>query len=296
MQIDWFTLIAQVVNFLILVVVLRALLYKRIIKAMDEREARIAEKISSAEEKEARAEEIQKEFKNKRDEIDKKRDSIIAEAREDANQKANEIMAKAREEVEQKKEEWLAALRKDKENFVKKLNRKATDRVLTTARKILREMADEGLNSRIVHKFSSRLEGLTDDDIEEFRNALKDEGGEMTIVSAFELDDDEMSSLISSIKDRFGAVEATSKVASEKIAGVELRAGGKKLEWSIEEYIDELQEGIRVAFEQMTAETKKKSEEMPETNEKSEVESETGKKTEDHHPQKPEANVEKDNE
>jgi hypothetical protein len=38
--INWFTVIAQIVNFLILVVLLKYLLYDRIIKAMDERRQR----------------------------------------------------------------------------------------------------------------------------------------------------------------------------------------------------------------------------------------------------------------
>ncbi len=42
MQIDWFTLFAQIVNFLIVVVLLRRFLYKPILQAMAEREAKIA--------------------------------------------------------------------------------------------------------------------------------------------------------------------------------------------------------------------------------------------------------------
>jgi F-type H+-transporting ATPase subunit b len=40
MGIDWFTLVAQIANFLILVALLKHFLYNRIIKAMDEREKR----------------------------------------------------------------------------------------------------------------------------------------------------------------------------------------------------------------------------------------------------------------
>ncbi len=49
MKIDWFTLIAQVINFLILVWLLRRFLYKPILKAVDEREKKIASQLKDAE-------------------------------------------------------------------------------------------------------------------------------------------------------------------------------------------------------------------------------------------------------
>ncbi len=260
MQIDWFTLIAQIVNFLILVIVLRALLYKRIIKTMDERERRIAESISNAEEKEAKAEEIEREYRNKRDEIEREKDSIIVTAKEDAEKRSKEMISTARDEIEQKKSKWLETLRRDKENFVKQLNREASERVLATARKVLREMADEGLNSRIVEKFGERLQGLPDDEIAGFSKALEDANRELTIISAFDLTDEESETIQDALKERFGDIEATVKTESDKIAGIEVRAGGKKIEWSIEEYIEELQESVRIAFEEMTEERKEESE------------------------------------
>ena len=55
MLIDWFTVIAQVVNFLILVWLLKRFLYRPILDAIDDREQRIATKIASAEAKEHEA-------------------------------------------------------------------------------------------------------------------------------------------------------------------------------------------------------------------------------------------------
>ena len=55
MQFDLFTFIAQIINFIILVAVLWKILFKRIIKAMDEREANIRSDIEVAEEKKREA-------------------------------------------------------------------------------------------------------------------------------------------------------------------------------------------------------------------------------------------------
>ena len=43
MHIDWFVFFAQIVNFLLLVFLLKKFLYGRIVKAMDERERKVVE-------------------------------------------------------------------------------------------------------------------------------------------------------------------------------------------------------------------------------------------------------------
>ena len=48
MQIDWFTVVAQIVNFLTLVGLLKKFLYGPIIRAMDDRERRIASRLEEA--------------------------------------------------------------------------------------------------------------------------------------------------------------------------------------------------------------------------------------------------------
>ena len=56
MLIDWFTVGAQIVNFLILVWLLKRFLYKPILDAIDAREKRIAAELADADTKKAEAE------------------------------------------------------------------------------------------------------------------------------------------------------------------------------------------------------------------------------------------------
>ena len=58
MLIDWFTVIAQIVNFLILMGLLKYFLYDRVIAIMDERQRKIDERLTDSEETKKAAEEI----------------------------------------------------------------------------------------------------------------------------------------------------------------------------------------------------------------------------------------------
>ena len=63
MNINWFTVIAQVINFLILVWLLKKFLYKPILNAIDEREKKIADKIKDADAQKALAHKEEENFK-----------------------------------------------------------------------------------------------------------------------------------------------------------------------------------------------------------------------------------------
>ncbi len=55
MLIDWFTVVAQIVNFLILVWLLKRFLYKPILDALDAREKKIAKELADADLKKTEA-------------------------------------------------------------------------------------------------------------------------------------------------------------------------------------------------------------------------------------------------
>jgi len=65
MLIDWFTVGAQVLNFLILVWLLKHFLYKPILNAIDAREKRIASELADADAKKSEAQKERDDFQNR---------------------------------------------------------------------------------------------------------------------------------------------------------------------------------------------------------------------------------------
>ena len=64
MQIDWLTVAAQIVNFLVLIWLLQRFLYRPITNAMARREARIEERLSDARTRRKEAEEEAEDLRN----------------------------------------------------------------------------------------------------------------------------------------------------------------------------------------------------------------------------------------
>ena len=97
MLIDWFTVGAQALNFLILVWLMRRFLYKPILHAIDEREKRIAAELSNADAKKAEAEKERDEFQNKNTEFDQQRAALLSKATDEAQAERQRLLDEAQE-------------------------------------------------------------------------------------------------------------------------------------------------------------------------------------------------------
>jgi len=249
MELDLFTFLAQVVNFVVLVVLLRIFLYKPVIRTMDERERRIASRLEDAEEKQRRAEEEAGSYRQKQREIEEKRGEILSEARQEAADRKSELLDEARREVEESREKWSRALERQREGFLSRLRVKVGQETYRIARKALRDLADEELETRIVAVFSRRLDELDGERRRELSEAIGD-GGRVRIRSAFTLENEDRARLeekIGALVD--GQLSFDYEESGELISGIELRAGDERVSFSLESYLEELEERMRRAVE-----------------------------------------------
>ena len=83
MLIDWFTVVAQAINFLLLVWLLKRFLYKPILQAIDDREKRIATQLQEAGATKEDAEKERRDFQKKNAEFDQQRDALTRVIAED---------------------------------------------------------------------------------------------------------------------------------------------------------------------------------------------------------------------
>ena len=99
MKIDWFTVIAQVINFLILVWLLKRFLYKPILNAIDEREKKIAAQIKDAVDKKVLAEKEEADFKKRNDDFDAQKKTLTDKAIADANTQRDKLLEDAKNDA-----------------------------------------------------------------------------------------------------------------------------------------------------------------------------------------------------
>src|SRR5665648_685509 len=109
MLINWFTVIAQIFNFLILVFLLKHFLYKPILNAIDAREKIIEDKLAAAETDMKTAQKEQKEFKEKNQGFELQRAELFNKAEEEAKELRVGLLDAARKDAEDLQTRWEKA-------------------------------------------------------------------------------------------------------------------------------------------------------------------------------------------
>jgi F-type H+-transporting ATPase subunit b len=243
--IDLFTFIAQIVNFLILVVLLRQLLYKRVVRAMDQREERIKARLQEAEDKQKKADEEAETYRRKQDELEQKKERIIDQAEQQADERKQDLLEQARQEVDENQRKWRDALERQKETFMNNLRETAGRQIYAAVRKVLNDLADEELEDQIIRFFIKRIKNLSKDRKQAIRSELKDSSGKVTVVTAFGINEKLKDALQKEVNDLFDReMKIEFEEDNELVCGVELRARDQTIAWSIDSYLSELEERL----------------------------------------------------
>jgi len=238
MTIDWFTVIAQIINFLILVWLLKRFLYKPILDAVDERERKIVSKIEDANKKEQDAAAERDEFKEKNSEFDIQRKKNWEQALMEINSEKQQQFEKVRKEASELQKKLDAAIASDQESLMKSLKLKTQQEILSTVKKTLKDLADEDLESNIIKVFLKKLKDLSKEEREILLAHFAGSKAAVEIRSAFELQKQQKEILEKVVGQLLGdEIKFEYKLESNLMGGIELNANSYKIAWSIDEYL-----------------------------------------------------------
>ncbi|MDI6741683.1 MAG: hypothetical protein QMD11_03000 [Smithella sp.] len=245
MHIDWFVLACQIFNFLLLVYLLKRFLFGRIIKAIDEREEKIATRFAEAEDMKVKATEAAELYEKRNQMLSETKEQMLNEATIAADAKRKELMEKVREEVDQVKTRWQDMLVREKDAFFSDLRQRAARQLYATARKALRDLADADLEERIVDEFLRRVKDLDEEKSVQIRKAISGGGNNVIIQSAFAISDQRRAQIEATLKKQITSDFKIKYLQQEEIvSGIELRVNGHKIAWSLNEYLETLVESM----------------------------------------------------
>ena len=245
MLIDWFTVGAQVINFLILVWLLKRFLYKPILHAIDAREKRIATELADADAKKAEARTERDEFQHKNEEFDQQRAALMSKATDEAQAERQRLLEEARKAADALSSKRQETLRNEAHNLRQAISRRTQQEVFAIARKALTDLAGTSLEERMVDVFVRRLRESTEEEKGLLISALNASPGAVIVRTTFELPPEQCASTEGAIKETLGAeTQVRFETAPDLIGGIELITNGQKVAWSIEDYLASLEEGV----------------------------------------------------
>ena len=261
MLIDWFTVGAQTLNFLILVWLLKRFLYQPILDAIDTREKGIAAQLADADAKKAEAGMEREQFQQKNAEFDQQRGALLLEATQQAQAERQRLLDVARGAADALRARQQDGLDQERQNLAEEITQRTQGEVFAIARKALADLAGVALEARMVEVFAQRLRALAGEARDTLGAALKagsgygagSGSGPALVRSAFALTPAQRDALQQVLDDSFAAGLAAGvaepialrfETAPELVSGIELSANGQKFAWSIANYLGGLEESV----------------------------------------------------
>ncbi|HUN98443.1 MAG TPA: F0F1 ATP synthase subunit delta [Bradyrhizobium sp.] len=250
MLIDWFTVGAQVLNFLILMWLLKRYLYKPILRAIDARETRIAGELANAKAKKDEAQSECDEFRRKNADFDRQRAELLRQATEDAKVERQQLLDAARKESETLRAKLQENLRSEHRSLAGEITSRIQRDVFAIVRKTLADLATASLEGRMADVFVGRLLKLSSAEKQALISATAEAAQPVLLRSAFDLPPRQRLVIDTAVKETLGPeTELRFETVPDIIGGVELSVNGHKLAWSIRDYLTSLADHIGEVLE-----------------------------------------------
>ena len=250
MLIDWFTVIAQIINFLVLVYLLKRFLYGPIIRAMDERERKIAFSLEGARKKKDEADLEAKDYRRKNREFDEHREEMFSQIKEEVEVRRKDLINEARNQVDAGRTKWYEAIQREREAFLQDLRRRAGRQTCAISRQVLKEMADVDLEDHVIHVFIKRLLSLNKDETEALKESIHRLPQKISVRSAFKIPGKPAGEIKEVLRNQAdGHVDVRFEVSPDLICGIELKFQGSRISWNVDDYLETLEESLLAALE-----------------------------------------------
>ncbi len=236
MKLDWFTVAAQIGNFLLLLWLLKRFLYRPILAAMAARQQRIAAALMEAQTQAAAAEALQREYLARQQELATSRETWLTQAREEVAAQRQTWLIQARTEVDESRERWRTELYREQQDFQRTLQREANQRLLALARRALRDLGNADLEAQMASALLARLQTLDHETRQTLAQAARDG---CAIITAFPLPELQRRTLTDGLQQLFGP-ELNPDFRTDPAAspGITLETPSQRLAWTLDGYLD----------------------------------------------------------
>jgi F-type H+-transporting ATPase subunit b len=148
----------QLVNFFVLLFLLRKFLYSPIKEMLDKRAAQINGDLDDAEARRKEAEEIKAEYEQKLKNARSEAQEIVDNAETRANKKAKDIINKAEARAENLKAKKLEEIEQAKKEAAAELRDSIADYTVLAANKLIQEQLDENKHQQMIMDFIDQLD------------------------------------------------------------------------------------------------------------------------------------------
>ena len=226
MELDWTTFTLEILNFLVLVWILKRLLYKPILKVIAERKAEIQKTLSDAETLRKEAQALREQYENRQAEWNREKETVRNRMVEEVNAEKARLLAGLRASLEQEREKARALEERRRTELTQQAEDAAIAQGGRFAARLLARLADAELEAKLVEVVLEDLRRIPDEKRQAIRTACAKADGPATVTSAYLLSRSQRTSLLDAIQSFVGRpISCEWREDRDLMAGIRLSLG-----------------------------------------------------------------------
>ncbi len=233
MELNWSTFILEIINFLVLVWILKHFFYAPIQNVISARKKMVDENLDHANKLQVEAKKLQNTYENRLQEWGKEKEQKQKLFLQEIDDWKSHEQAKFLKTINEEKEKMMAL---EKQNITKIINKNAKEAMSLAgkfATKFLHEFADENLESNIIDKVIKELKNLSEEKIQTLKSGFQIEN-KIVVQSVYALNENLKKQLTQSILEMLGdKVDIIFTLNPELLAGMNIQIGSIFLKASL---------------------------------------------------------------
>ena len=260
MPIDWFTVGAQAINFLVLVWLMKRFLYQPVLDAIDARERRIAQTLADAAQQQSQARQEREAFAQRNADFDRSHAQRLSDLTTEVAAERARLLEDTRQSAATLREQQQRALARELGELQAHIAQRSRTEVLAMAHTVLAELADTTLEAQVVSRFVHKLQALDPQARAALAQALASAPAQppvqLQVRSAFALTPEQQATLRHTLHQDLACDAPLAFATSPDVmAGMELSANGWKVAWHLADGLASLAQDLADAVPNTTTAT-----------------------------------------
>jgi F-type H+-transporting ATPase subunit b len=234
-QLDWTTFALEIVNFLILVWILKRFLYQPVMDVIARRRAAIAQRLADADARLAQAKDLEQQYQERLTDWKREKDKAQTTLRGELDRERARLMDELKVELGQERDKAHVLEARRTEELRRHLESEALVVGGRFAARLFERLASAELEARIIDMTCEDLGELADAQRDALQAALRSAGGVVVVTSAYKLPDARRTALTTALKNAAGAALSDMTLTEDRtlLAGVRIEIGSWVLRASL---------------------------------------------------------------
>lgn len=226
MELSWTTFVLEIINFLVLVWILKRFLYKPVMQVIARRQAGIESTLAGAEALHSDASKLQEQYEGRLADWEKERRQARETLDRELEAERARKIAELQTELEQEQEKARVAETRRQADVLNRIEEEALVQGARFATRLLEQAAGPETETRLIEMLLTELEQLTEDRLTALRNNYGKDAGTVTVTTAFPLALEQQQRLVQTLE-KITSPDITVRYeqSSELLAGIRIIIG-----------------------------------------------------------------------